>query len=168
MWMELKAVITVVACIFLGVVIAFILSTGDMLLTVLCFFSMGLMIFGDIILGYMITTTNAKMLMDKPPQGWTTGAVFSLTGMLDFVWAKKGPHGKREFVYNKEEASIIDKGDYPIHFRNGAVGFVAHESCDENLNMFKVKYAEKLGKQAGTNEIMEIYNKIKELESDAT
>jgi len=34
--------------------------------------------------------------------------------------------------------------------------------------MFKVKYAEKLGKQAGTNEIMEIYNKIKELESDAT
>ena len=161
MWMEIKAVITVVSCIFLAVVLAFLIRTGNMFLLVMGFFSMGLMIFGDIILGYMITVTNAKKIIDKPPQGWTTGAIFTLTGMLDFVWARKGPHGKREFVFNKEEASVIDRGDYPIHFRNGAVGFVAHESCDENLNMFKVKYAETLGKELGTNELMEIYNKIK-------
>jgi len=156
MWLEVKALFTVFAMVLTGIVISQIILV-NLFLGVILFMAIGIYAFGDIILGWQITRTNATKVLDKPPPGQTVIPLFTLTGMLDFVWAKKKPHGKREFVYHKEEASLIDRGDYPIHMLNGGHGCIGLESCDENINMFEAKYADVLGKKLGTDNIKEIY-----------
>lgn len=160
MWLEIKAIITVVSFLFIAIVISQIILL-NFFLGFLLIVSMSLYAFGDIAFGIMVTRSHANEIIDRPPQGWITVPLFTLTGLLDFVWAKKMPYGKREFVYNGENASFIDRGDYPIHLPNGSLGAVAHESRNENLNMFDVKYAEKLSEELGTNDVEEIYNLIK-------
>jgi len=163
MWLEIKAVITVVAILFTAIVISQIILLNT-LLGFLLIMAMGLYAFGDIAYGMMVVKAHANKIIDRPPSGWITTTLFTITGGLDFVWAKKMPYGKREFTYNNEFASFIDRGDYPIHFPNGALGAVAHESCNENLNMYDVKYGEEIKKDLGTNEIEEIYSIIKNTE----
>ena len=73
------------------------------------------------------------------------------------IWAKKGPHGKREWVHNGRDASIIDTGDFPIHTPVGAIGFIAHEKSQQNINLRKVKMAEEMYKEFGTDDVKEQY-----------
>lgn len=160
MILEIKALMTVIAMVFLAIVISQVIL-ANMLLGFLLFVSLGLYVFGDIMIGWMIVRTHANLIIDKPPPNKVVGVVCTITGLLDFVWATKKPYGKREFVYNKEEASVIDKGDCPVHFLNGSYGFVCHESCDENLNFADVKYAEELSEDTNSDSLKEIYNKIK-------
>lgn len=172
MWLEVKAIFTLISCVFLALVLGQIflisLETGADLsfLMFLIFVGIFLYIFGDIILGWQVTRTHAKYVMDKPPPGKVVIPLITLTGLLDFVWADKRPYGKREFVFNKQEASLIDRGDYPIHMLNGGHGCIGHESCDENINMFEVKYAEQIAKGTKTENLKEAYHIIKNKEDN--
>ena len=163
MWMEVKTIFTIISAIFIGIVLSQILFL-NFFLAFLLFIAIGLMVFGDMIIGWQIMRTHANRVIDKPPPGKVVIPLFTLTGLLDFVWADKKPYGKREFVYNKEEASLIDRGDYPIHMLNGGHGCIGLESCDENLNMFEAKYAEQIGTELGTDSTKEIYAIVKEKE----
>jgi len=160
MWLEAKALITTFAVIFIAIVISQIILI-NVFLGFLLFMGVFLMIFGDIVYGWQVCRSRVNKLIDKPPPGKVVALIHTLNGMVDFEWATKGPYGKREFVYNKREASIIDQGDYPIHFPNGSLGFVCHEKSADAIDMRKVKYAESLAKSHGTNNIKEIYYKIK-------
>ena len=165
MWLEVKAMITVISMAFIGIVLSQIIFL-NFFLGFLLFISMFLYIFGDMIIGWQIVRTHANRWIDKPPPGKIVIPLFTLTGLLDLVWADKKPKGKREFVYHKEEASLIDRGDYPIHLLNGGHGCIGLESCDENLNMVEAKYAEKIGQELGTDNTKEIYNIAKEKENE--
>lgn len=154
--MEVKALFTLFAIVLTSIVISQIILF-NLFLGVILFMAIGIYAFGDIVMGWQITRTHATFVIDKPPPNQVVIPIFTLTGLLDFVWATKKPHGKREFVYHKEEASLIDRGDYPIHMLNGGHGCIGLESCDENLNMFEAKYADDLGKQLGTDNTKEIY-----------
>jgi len=163
--MEVKAVFTVISMACIGIVLSQIILL-NFFLGFLLIIGIGLYVFGDIIIGWQISRTHANRVIDKPPPGKVVIPLFTLTGLLDFVWAVKRPYGKREFVYNKEEASLIDRGDYPIHMLNGGHGCIGLESCDENLNMFEAKYAEKIGTEMGTDSTKEIYAIAKEQENE--
>jgi len=165
MLMEIKAVMTVIAIIFISIVISQVLLFS-LLWAVLLFMGIGMYVFGDIVMGYFIMKTHAKYYMEKPPSNKEVTLLYTLTGLIDFVWTDKKPYGKREFVYNKQEASVINKGDDPIHLLSGATGFTSHESCDENINMKEVKYAEEIAKDMGTTDIDDVYTTAKENEHD--
>lgn len=153
--------------IFTAIVISQLLMIeGGLLLSVILFMAIGMYVFGDFVIGYFITKTHAKYYMEKPPANKEVTLLYTLTGLIDFVWTDKRPHGKREFVYNKKEASVINKGDDPIHLLSGATGFTSHENCDENLNMKEVKYAEKIADELGTDDIKEVYTIAKEKENE--
>jgi len=170
MWLEVKGLFTIISCIFMGIAVGQILLVGMTIgadfsfLIFMLFASLFLWIFSDILIGWKIVSTHAKYVMDKPPPGKVVIPLITLTGLLDFVWADKRPYGKREFVYNKQEASLIDRGDYPIHMLNGGHGCIGHESCDENINMFEVKYAEKLHDMTGSDNLKEAYHIVKDKE----
>ena len=162
MLMEIKAVMTVISMIFIAIVISqIIMVEGGLILAVILFMAIGVHVFGDFIMGYFITRTHANRYMEKPPSNKEVTLLFTLTGLVDFVWTDKRPHGKREFSYNKKEASVINKGDAPIHLLSGATGFISHEDSDENLNMREVKYAEEISKELGTDDIREVYTTAK-------
>ena len=114
MWLEVKIIINGIGIIFIAIVLSQILFFSVFLSFILVM-AIGLVVFSDIAMGYLITKSRANYLIDRPPGGKTLAMIFTLNNMFDFEWAKKGPHGKREFVYNSKEASCIDKGDYPIH-----------------------------------------------------
>ena len=165
MLMEIKAVMTVISMIFIAIVISqIIMVEGGLILAVILFMAIGVHVFGDFIMGYFISRTHANRYMERPPSNKEVTLLYTLTGLIDFVWTEKKPHGKREFVYNKKEASVINKGDAPIHLLSGATGFTSHEDCDENLNMKEVKYAEEISEELGTDNIKEVYVTAKERE----
>ena len=149
--------------IFIAIVLSQILLL-NMLLGFLLFAAIGLIVFSDLLIGYQIKHNHVDKIIDPCPAGKELTVLLTLTGMLDFEWSKKAPHGKREFVYNKTEASYINNGDYPIHTINGNYGCIVHESCDENINMHEAKAAEKISKQYDSDDIKEIYTKTKTLE----
>lgn len=165
MWLEVKIVISIIGMAFIGIVLSQIILL-NMFLGFLLIMSIGMIIFSDIIIGWRISSTHANFVIDKPPPGKIVIPLLTITGLLDFVWANKRPYGKREFVYNKQEASLIDRGDYPIHMLNGGHGCIGHESSDENINMREVKYAEEIHDEIGTDNLKDIYSHIKSLEED--
>ena len=165
MILEAKALMTVLSILFLGIVLKQLIYT-NLLSVMLIIMAIGFIVFGDIVNGYFITKSRANKIIDKPPPGYVTAVILTLNRMIDFEYAKTGPHGKREFIYNGKEASIIDQGEYPIHFPNGAIGFICHEKSSGSLDMKKIKYAENLNKKLGTNNIKEIYSIAKEVDKE--
>ena len=154
---------TVVAILFISIVISQLLM-ASLLLAVILFMGIGMYVFGDFVMGYFITKAHAKYYMEKPPANKEVTLLYSLTGLVEFVWTDKHPYGKREFKYNGEDAAVINKGDYPIHLLSGATGFISHESCDENLNMKEAKYAEEISRELGTVDLKEAYTVAKKNE----
>lgn len=165
MWLEIKAGFiafsTIVFCIVASILFV---TDGGFLLAILCILGIGLMVIGNILEGFRITNTNADKWIDRPPGGFVPILLVTLAKGVDIVWAKKKPHGKREFIYNDEDASVIDLGDYPVHFPSGATGCIAHEKSRQNINLAKARYAEDVYAIFGTDDIKEIYYKAKELD----
>lgn len=165
MYLELKAVFTGIAAILLTVVMI-MLGYGIMNVFVifLIIVSIFIMVFGDIVHGYLTVRAKGHRVVDKPPPGYCTAVIFTRNRGIDFEYAKVGPHGKREWVYNGKEASVIDHGEYPVHLPNGSIGFLCDERCMEALNLNKVKYGDHLNKRFGTNNIKEIYSLAKQVD----
>ena len=162
MWLEVKSLLSVIAFIFIGIVISQMLFL-NLFLSFLLFTAIGLVFFGDLIIGYQITRNHLKPLMDSLPAGKELGVLFTIGGLIDFVVTNKAPLGKREFsYYNREnrsmsEASVINDGSYSIRTINGNHGFVAHESYDMNIDLREAKALE----QIEGDDIKEIYQSIK-------
>lgn len=159
MYLEIKALMTTIAILFIILCIPILLQVS-ILFTMLAFMGIGLFVFGDILIGYLITRNNLKPQLDPTPRGWEPCLLFTLTGNFDVVNTLKGPEGQRSFRYNNQNASVINKGDFQIRMKNGNSAFIGHESVDENINLKEVKYAETIGKEFETNDLKEIHAKI--------
>ena len=157
MWLEVKAVITVMACFIIGVTFAL---SGSLILVILAMMGMGTMIFGDFLIGWKLISTDAIYILDPNGPNERTVDLHLIGGGRRFIKGKKTPLGKIEFVFQGKEASVIDTGVYPIRFPNGNQGVVAHESYDKDVSMAKIKFLEKASKELGVDDIKEMRKKI--------
>ena len=163
MYRELKVVLSIIAAICIAIVLSQILFL-NLLLGFLLIIAIAMIFLGDFIICYLLGSTRAIKWMERPPPGKEFGVLFSATGLVDPIWADKKPEGKREFVYNTQEASVINKGNYPIHNRAGGHGFVCAESHDESIDMNEVYAAMQWKEIFGTTDLKDIYYKTKALE----
>lgn len=161
MWTEVNSLFGAIAVIMMAIVLSQIVLF-NMLLGFLCIVSMGLVIMGNMFIGYQIKHNHLDMLMDPCPANHEVCILFDFGGNVDFVKVKKGPLGKREFMKFHKEASIINTGDYQLRFINGNRGFIGHESYDKNVNLYK---AEALDKLKGDN-IKEIFVNLPKIERE--
>jgi len=159
MWLEVKAMFSVIAIIFAAIVLSQIIML-NMLLGFLLIVTIGMIVIGDLFIGHKITSNHLDVLMNPVKADEEICILFTLSGMVDFVKTRKGPLGTRQFVYHKKEATIINDGSYPIRFVGGQRGFVGHENFDRNVDLYK---AEALSKTPG-NDVKEIFQKIKNRE----
>lgn len=163
MWVEAKILFSIIANAMIAIVISQIILV-NMMLGFLLFIAIFITVLGDMLISYQIKHNHLDKLMDPKPQGKELAILFTITGLMDFIWADKRPHGKREFVYHKEEASYINSGSYPIHTINGNHGCIVHESHDENISLYEAKAAEKIAKDFKTENIKEVYTIAKTIE----
>jgi len=163
MWLEVKLVISGIGIIFIAIVISQIILFNS-LLGFLLIMGIGLILFGDMFLGMKIKSTKANYWYERPPPGKELIVIKTLTGLLDLAWADKKPEGKREFVYNKQEASVINTGKDPIHTLAGARGCIAHESIDENIDTYEADAVNQWAEKYNTSDIKELYHAVKEEE----
>jgi len=157
MYLEIKSVISGIACILIFFVCSQIILI-DSLLGFLLFAGAGAFIFGDILLGIKITNTNANLWYDPLPQGTHELCVIkTLGGLLDLMPVIKGVKGIRYGVLHKKKIAVLNKGDEQFHTRNGNLGFFAHENYDKNINLKECKALEDLD----GDDIKEIYKNLK-------
>ena len=139
MWMELKALLTGMSCIFL---VLGVLLPAFMLV----FFAIGLMIFGDVIIGYQITVNDLKPQMDRTPPGYELTIFQELGGggRIHFINTRKASLGQRKFRFHNKEAIAITNGKGMGTLPNGNRFFFSHESYDKNIDPARCKAYEKL------------------------
>lgn len=143
MWTEVNCLFGAIAVICMGICITFTLFIS-VLVAFLCIVAMGMVIMGNMLIGYQIKHNHLDILMDPCPASQEVCVLMDFGGNVDFVKVKKGPLGKREFMKYRKEASIINTGDYQLRFINGNRGFVGHESYDKNVNLYKTEALDKL------------------------
>lgn len=163
MWLEVKIVFSIVAMVMIAVVVSQLLFI-DLLLGLLLFMSIGMIFVGDVLIGSKIKGCHADKIIDTPPAGKEFAILLTLNNLVDFVWTDKKPYGKREFVYHGQDASYFNKGDAQIHTLNGNYGCLIHEDNDDNINPDEVKIAGSISDEFDTEDIKDVYYKIKELE----
>ena len=164
MFLEIKMLLSSIGIIAIAFVLSQIILV-NMLLGFLLIVGIGMIVFGDMLIGYLITRNRLQPQLDPTPPRKETCILFTLAGGFDVINTVKGPHGKREFKYNGKEASVINRGDYQVRLPNGNSAFVAHESLDENIDMFEAKYAEKMEKDVKTDDVREWYAIAKEVDN---
>lgn len=140
MWMEAKAMFSVISIIMIAVVLSQLLFV-NILFGLLLIIGIGMIIVGDIIIGVKIS--DFKPLYDPTPRGWDLMELQMLDGKVYFMNTRKGAHGKRSFRINHEDASVINDGKSGFILANGNKGFRAHESYDMNVDPFVAKALEK-------------------------
>lgn len=160
MWLEVKIVIGGIGVIFVCIVISQILFL-NLILSFLLFVGVGLWIFSEVCISYVLSKGRAKYWYDKPPPKKDLAIILDLTKGIDFEWVKKGPYGKREFVFNGKEASYIDRGNFRIHTPHGVIASIVHEKSEKNMDPYEVEMAEKLHNEFGTDNVKEMYAKAK-------
>lgn len=157
MWYEIKVIISGVAILFIVIVLAFTIIYGMILFSFLLFVAIALVVFSDVIFGHQYTSSRAKYWVDKPPAHKRLIILHTLDNLIDLDWWDKGPYGKREGIYNQREASLVDRGNFPIHIPNGARGFIGHEKSEKNINLDEVEFAEILHNKFKTDNVKEMY-----------
>lgn len=143
MWLEAKILLSIVAMVFIAIVISQIVLL-NIVFGFLLFIAIFVIVFGDIIIGYQIKHNHLDVLIDPCPSSQEICVLFDFSGNIDFVRCAKGPLGVRQFMRYKKEASVINDGRYQIKFINGNHGFVGHESYDKNVDMYKAEALDKL------------------------
>lgn len=155
MYMMLKSIFTAVAMVFVAIVLSQVLFV-NMLLGFLLFMAIVLMIMGDMVIGIKIS--DFKVLFEPTPRGKELMELQLLDGRTHFINTTKGPHGKRSFRINREDASIINDGKSNFTLVNNNRCFRAIESYDGNVDPFRAKALELM---EGAN-VKEIYRLAKE------
>lgn len=151
MWIELKAMMTGIGLIF---VVLGVLLPAFMLVLM----GIGILIFGDILIGYQITSNELKPLMDKTPYGYELTLFQELGGgsKLHFINTKKDVLGQRKFRFHNKEAIAITDGKGMGTVPNGNRFFFSHESYDKNIDPARCKAYSKL---PGEN-LKEVYDEV--------
>ena len=152
MYLEVKALLSSVAIIFIAIVLANIIIY-DFFFAFLLLAAVVMVLLGDMVIGYKITTSEAKAIMDPTPKGKELMELQQIDGRVRFINTTKGAHGKRSFRINGEDASVINDGKASFRLPSGNHGFRAHESFDMNVDP---KRAKALQQMEGDN-IKEIY-----------
>ena len=134
---------TSMAMIFTAIALSQILFV-NMIMGFLLLMSMFLMLFGDIIIGYKITASDLKPLLEPTPPGKELLELQLLDGNVRFINTVKGPQGKRSFRMNGHDASIIHDGKAKFRLPGGNVGFRGHELFDQNVDPMRCKALEKM------------------------
>ena len=155
MWMEIKALLTVIGIIFIAIVIGQVF-VYNIIWVLLLFMAIGIIVFGDIIIGYQISHNHVDVVIDPMDNNHELCIYCDSSGGIDFIKTKKGPFNTREFVKYKKEATIINDGRYQMRFINGNSGFIGHENYPENVNLDE---SEALDKLPG-DDIKEIVDKL--------
>lgn len=143
MWLELKIGIDIIAWILIAVVVSQILFL-NVILSFLLLAGFFLTVFSDFLIGWIIKSSKVDILMDSNPSGYETCILCDFSGNVDFVQVKKGPQSKREFTKYGKEASIINRGRYPIRLPNGNFGFIGHEDLDLDVDLDECEALDKL------------------------
>lgn len=159
MYLELKGLFTAIGCIFLAIVMGIFFSI-DFFIVFLIMIGFLFFIIGDLFLGVKMVTTHANRWLEPNKPGQEKCVLFDLAGNIDLERCWKKEEGKREFVKYKKEATIINRGKYPIRFPNGDRGFVGHESYDKDVDLSE---ADALDELPG-DDIKEVYQKIMDTE----
>jgi len=149
MWLEIKAMVTVMACVFLllGVMLPAFL---------LVFFAVGMYIFGDILISYQITSNELKPLMDKTPYGYELTIFQEIGGRIHFINTKKDRLGQRKFRFHNKEASAFNDGKGMFTLPNGNRGFFSHEKYDKNIDPARCNVLSKLP----GDDIKDVYRRV--------
>jgi len=130
----------------------------DIFLAFLLLAAIFLVLMGDMIVGYKITTSDLKPLMDPTPKGKELMEWQQIDGRVRFINTAKGALGKRSFRSNGEDASVFNDGKANFKLPNGNTGFRAHENFDRNIDPSRAKALQQM---KGDN-IKEIYFQAKD------
>ena len=158
MWLEIKAIMTVMAMVF--ILIGTMCSSGvTVIVLMLVLMGIGFMLFGDIIIGYQITLNELKPQMDRTPGGMELSCFQEIGGdKLHFINTRKFEMGIRKFRWHGKDAAVINDGKGMFTLPNGNRGYFAHESYDKNISMILCKALEDIGKKTNSKDIKEIYD----------
>ena len=129
--MEAKATISGISIVMVCIVMGFIIFT-NFLLGFLLIMSIGLMIFGDILIGMKIV--DFKPLFEPTPRNLELMELELLNGRMVFFNTTKGAYGKRSFRIHNEDATVINDGKSNFTLPNGNRGFRALENFDRNVD----------------------------------
>lgn len=156
MYLEVKALLSSVAIIFIAIVLANIIIY-DFFFAFLLLAAVAMVLLGDMIIGYKITVSDAKPVMDPTPKSKELMELQQIDGRVRFINTTKEAHGKRSFRINGQDASVINDGTASFRLASGNHGFRAHECSDMNIDP---KRAKALQQMKGDN-IKEIYYQAK-------
>lgn len=157
MWLEIKAMMTIMGIVFVFVAVGMSLISLFTLIIVLMGISFILM--GDIIIGYQITNKELKNQMDPTPPRKELTILQEIGGKIHFINTDKAEMGIRKFRWHGKEASVINDGLGMFSLPNGNRGFFSHESYDKSISMILCKALEDIAKATDSKNIKEIYEK---------
>lgn len=160
MWMEAKAMFTVIGIVFISIVLSQVLFV-NLLFGFLLIAAIGVIVVGDILIG--VKTSDYKALYDPTPRGWEPMELQLLDGRVFFMNTKKGAYGKRSFRINNEDASVANDGVGSFTLPNGNRGFRAHENYDGNINPLRAKALEQTSKELGAEDVKEMYFQARDM-----
>jgi len=127
-----------VAIIFVGIVLGNIIIY-DLFFAFLLMAAVIMILIGDVFIGYKITISDAKPIIEPTPKGKELMELQQIDGRVRFINTVKGTQGKRSFRVNGEDASVINDGEASFRLPSGNHGFRAHESFDMNVNPRRAK-----------------------------
>lgn len=135
MWLEVKMLLSGVGVLF--IIIGIILGVDGLTIVsfLLLFMGIGSILFGDLLIGYLITAYELKPQMDRTPPGkeLTVFQEIGGGGRLHFINTTKDTMGQRKFPFHRKEAIVITDGRGMFTLPNGNRGFFSHENYDKNI-----------------------------------
>lgn len=158
MILEMKAMFTVINIIMTALVIGLLMNV-DFFLAFLLIMGMMFAIIGEFFLHVKMISSQANRMLEPNKADEEKCILFDMAQNFTIQRTKKKEEGKREFVRYGKEATIINRGKYPIRLPNGDRGFVGHEDYDMDVDLYECAALDKLQ----GDDIKEIYyNKMKE------
>jgi len=141
MWLEIKAVITIISSFIIAILCGL---SGNFVFILLGLMAISTNIFGDILLGYKIVSTDGIHKLDPIGLDEKIVELHLLGGGVKLIKAKKGPLGKLLFSWKKQKSSVIDDGSYTLLYPNGNQAVIGHESYDKNINLMEAELLKQL------------------------
>ena len=161
MWLELKAGITIIGCFIYAILLGL---SGNIVFVIIGIMGIATFIFGDMLLGYKLITTDAINLLDPTGPNEKLIDLHLISGRRRILVAKKGPQGTWQFLYNKFKASVIDSGRGTYRFANGNPVIHAHEGYDKNIDPVEAKYLELAFDEYKVDNVIDLYTALKKEE----
>jgi hypothetical protein len=160
MFLEVKGMFTIIGMSMISIIIGLCINTNFFVAFILIF---GILFFvlGDMILFMKLIQSQANRVLEPNGPDQETCILFDMAHNVTFQKVKKKEEGKREFIRFGKDASIINRGKYPVRMPNGNRAFIGHESYDKDVDLFETEALDKLP----GDDIKEIYDNMMKEES---